>query len=72
VELVAGDTVIQAIAERCTEVESGARNVDNILTNTVLPTVSRVLLQSIVSGQKPARIEVTVGSGGDFVYNSQE
>jgi type VI secretion system protein VasG len=70
IELVANDAVITAIAERCTEVESGARNVDNILTNTVLPTVSRVLLESIVTGDKPARIEVSVGSGGDFEYRA--
>jgi type VI secretion system protein VasG len=31
------DAVVDAIAARCTEVESGARNIDNILTNTVLP-----------------------------------
>ncbi|MGH7504953.1 MAG: type VI secretion system ATPase TssH, partial [Longimicrobiales bacterium] len=36
-ELVAGEPVIDAIAARCTEVESGARSIDNILTNTVLP-----------------------------------
>ena len=29
------------VARRCTEVESGARNVDNILTNTLLPDISR-------------------------------
>ena len=29
------------MAARCTEVESGARNVDNILTNTLLPDISR-------------------------------
>src|SRR5262249_42662375 len=35
------DAVVDEIARRCTEVESGARNVDNILTNTVLPEISR-------------------------------
>ena len=34
------DAVLNAIAARCTEVESGARNVDNILTNTLLPEIS--------------------------------
>jgi type VI secretion system protein VasG len=36
--------LIQEVANRCTEVESGARNVDNILTNTLLPDISRHLL----------------------------
>jgi type VI secretion system protein VasG len=69
VELVAGDSVMNAIAARCTEVESGARNIDNILTNTVLPAVSRLLLESLVSREKPARIEVVVGGSGDFEYS---
>jgi type VI secretion system protein VasG len=70
VELIAGDAVTDAIAARCTEVESGARNVDNILTNTLLPAVSRMLLESIVSRERPERIEVGVGSNGDFVYSA--
>jgi type VI secretion system protein VasG len=70
VELLAGDDVLGAIAARCTEVESGARNIDNILTNTLLPSVSRVLLEALVSGDKPAQIQVGVGSGGEFVYNA--
>jgi type VI secretion system protein VasG len=70
VELIAGEAVTDAIAARCTEVESGARNVDNILTNTLLPAVSRMLLESIVSRERPERIEVGVGSNGDFVYSS--
>ena len=35
------DALIDEVARRCTEVESGARNVDNILTNTLLPEISR-------------------------------
>ena len=70
VDLVAGDAVITAIADRCTEVESGARNIDNILTNTVLPAVSRVILESIVSGSTPDRITVNVGDDGNFSYSA--
>ena len=60
--------VVEEIASRCTEVESGARNIDNILTNTLLPDLSRVLLESMVEGQKPSRISVSMGDGGQFVY----
>ena len=49
-ELAYDDTLIEEVARRCTEVESGARNVDNILTNTLLPEVSRLLLERIVEG----------------------
>ena len=69
VRLEADETVIQAIADRCTEVESGARNVDNILTNTALPAISRLLLESLVAGDRPASITIGVGDTGDFVYS---
>jgi type VI secretion system protein VasG len=60
--------VIDTVASRCTEVESGARNVDNILTNTVLPDISRTLLGKMASGEKMHSIHVTVGEDGSFVY----
>ena len=50
------------------EVESGARNVDNILTNTLLPDLSRMLLTEIVEGRKPERIRVSVATDGGFEY----
>ena len=68
--LEADDAVIDAIGARCTEVESGARNVDNILTNTVLPVVSRLLLQAFVGGVRPTAIRVTVGDDGEFAYET--
>src|SRR5438128_4463048 len=62
------DAVVDAIAQRCTEVESGARNVDNILTNTLLPEMSRLLLVSFAEGAKPDAIRVALGEGGAFTY----
>jgi type VI secretion system protein VasG len=63
--------MIAEIAKRCTEVESGARNVDNILTNTVLPDLSQLLLSSMAEGTRPARIAVEIGDGGRFTYQTQ-
>lgn len=63
------DSLVDAIAERCTEVESGARNVDNILTNTMLPEVSKQLLASLASGEKPGAINVSVGEDGEVQYD---
>jgi type VI secretion system protein VasG len=62
--------LVENIAKRCTEVESGARNVDNILTNTLLPEVSRLLLERIVQGDKPAAIRVGIGQDGSFQYSA--
>ncbi len=71
IELDCAPAMIDAVAARCTEVESGARNVDNILTNTLLPDLSKRLLESLAEGQKPTRIAVTVGSNGSFEYAAQ-
>jgi type VI secretion system protein VasG len=61
--------LLDAVASRCTEVESGARNVDNILTNTLLPDLSRRLLNGIADGAKPTAIHVGIGEGGAFAYS---
>jgi type VI secretion system protein VasG len=70
VELVYDESLIEEVAHRCTEVESGARNVDNILTNTLLPEVSRMLLERIVEGEKPASIRVGIAADGSFEYST--
>ncbi|MDP9112974.1 MAG: type VI secretion system ATPase TssH [Acidobacteriota bacterium] len=62
------DALVDEVARRCTEVESGARNVDNILTNTLLPQVSRRILAGMAEGQKLAAIQVSVGPDSAFVY----
>lgn len=60
--------LVDTVASRCTEVESGARNVDNILTNTLLPDISRQLLGRMSEGEKISAINVSVGPDGAFVY----
>ena len=61
--------LVNTVASRCTEVESGARNVDNILTNTLLPDISRQLLGRMAEGEKVERIHVGIGADGAFVYD---
>jgi type VI secretion system protein VasG len=68
IQLIYDDKVIREVANRCTEVESGARNVDNILTNTLMPDISRHLLTSIAEGHKLSRVTVSIGEGGEFAY----
>lgn len=64
------DTLVDEVARRSTEVESGARNIDNILTNTLLPEVSRTILARLAEGAAPAAIRVSVGANGAFEYAS--
>jgi type VI secretion system protein VasG len=69
IELTYDPAVVAEVAKRCTEVESGARDVDNILTNTMLPDVSRYLLSRMAERQKPAAIHVSVAENGVFAYS---
>ena len=69
IQLTYDPCLVEAVASRCTEVESGARNVDNILTNTLLPDISRQLLGRMSEGEKVSALHVGVGADGGFVYN---
>jgi len=68
VELSWEDAVIDEIAKRCTEIESGARNIDSILTNTVLPDVSRQMLGRMAEGLPATAIRIMVAPEGGFAY----
>jgi type VI secretion system protein VasG len=61
--------LVDEVAKRCTEVESGARNVDNILTNTLLPDISRTLLAGLAEGSRLSSMHVSIGENGVFAYN---
>ncbi len=60
--------LIQAIGDRCKEVESGARNVDHILTRTLLPEISQEVLSRMVAGGTITEVHVGVGVDGEFQY----
>jgi type VI secretion system protein VasG len=53
---------------RCVEVESGARSVDHMLSNTVLPDISRKLLARMAEEQRAEKILLAANSEGEFVY----
>jgi len=72
IKLTYDDAFLDAVASRCTEVESGARNVDNILTNSLLPDISRRILGGMAEGEKMSAIHVGVGEDGEFVYEVPE
>jgi type VI secretion system protein VasG len=68
IALTYDDSVVSEVASRCTEVESGARNVDNILTNTMLPDISRQILGRLASGEPQLPIHVQIAGDGAFAY----
>jgi type VI secretion system protein VasG len=49
-------------------VESGARNVDNILTNSLLPDISRQLLGHMAAGEKVSAIHLGIAPDGSVTY----
>jgi type VI secretion system protein VasG len=62
------DEVVKLIVSRCTELESGGRMIDTILTNTLLPVISKELLTRMMQGNTVARVAVSVADG-DFRYD---
>jgi len=58
--------VVEQIARRCTEVETGARNVDHIVNRTLLPQISTRILESMGEEERPDTLEVGVAKDGGF------
>ncbi|KVM78615.1 type VI secretion system ATPase TssH [Burkholderia stagnalis] len=62
------ESLVDAVLARCTEVDSGARNVDHILNGTLLPEIAGHVLGRIADGAAIARIAVRADDAGEFVY----
>ncbi|MER9436592.1 type VI secretion system ATPase TssH [Mesorhizobium sp. M0618] len=67
-ELVIGDGVMDLVKARCTEIESGGRMIDAILSNTLLPELSRGVLNRSLEGEKMTRVTVGASKEG-FTYS---
>ncbi|WEF34639.1 type VI secretion system ATPase TssH [Pseudoduganella chitinolytica] len=63
------EALVEAVLARCTEVDSGARNVDNILNGTLLPEVAESVLAKMAEGAAIAKIKVSAGKNGQFKYS---
>lgn len=61
-------SLVDAVLARCTEVDSGARNVDHILNGTLLPEIAGSVLASMADGSRIGRIDVSAGGNGRFEY----
>jgi type VI secretion system protein VasG len=62
-------SLVQTIAERCTETSSGARNVEKILSRTLLPELSAEVLSRLADGAAIEGITVGVDTAGSFQYH---
>jgi type VI secretion system protein VasG len=62
------DEVVKLVVSRCTESESGGRMIDAILTNTMLPSISREFLERMMRGEPITKVDVEVRET-DFHYD---
>jgi type VI secretion system protein VasG len=62
-------SLVQTIAERCTETSSGARNVEKILSRSLLPELSAEVLSRLAEGVAITGVTVGVDTAGSFQYH---
>ncbi|WP_218508427.1 type VI secretion system ATPase TssH [Variovorax sp. dw_308] len=61
-------SLVDAVLARCTEVDSGARNVDHILNGTLLPEIAEAVLARMADEAQIGKIKVGSAKNGDFKY----
>jgi type VI secretion system protein VasG len=66
-DLAYGDDVVAHVVSMCNDADSGGRMVDNIITNTMLPALSREFLRRSLAKEEPKEAKVTVENGA-FAY----
>ena len=66
IEFSYDEPVIECIAARCTDVDSGARNIDHIVNKNLLPRISTCILSRIGEGKDFTRLHVRLCEQGDF------
>ncbi len=62
------DSLVEAVLARCTEVDSGARNVDHILNGTLLPELAQQVLERMAEGTALQSVNVRANEAGEFEY----
>ena len=61
--------VVDRIAERCTQIDTGARNIDFIIDRTVLPEVSKAMLAKMTEEKMPSKLTLGMDDQGNFTYS---
>jgi len=64
---VYADAVIDHIVSKCNDPDSGGRMIDNIITNTLLPALSREFLKKSLAKEEITQARVTI-EANDFAY----
>jgi type VI secretion system protein VasG len=66
IETKFAEELVDEITRRCTEAETGARNVEHILRGSLIPAISRQLLEAIAGGEVPRTLDVGLSPTGDW------
>ncbi|WP_434391619.1 type VI secretion system ATPase TssH [Melittangium boletus] len=66
VETTLAPGLLEELARRCTEAETGARNAEHILQGSLLPALSRVLLEHLVAGPLPRQLNMALSPEGGW------
>ncbi len=60
--------VIDRVAERCTQIDTGARNIDFIIDRTLLPEVSKAMITKMADEKVPSKLTLGMDDAGNFTY----
>jgi type VI secretion system protein VasG len=71
-DLTYADDVIETIARRCTEVDSGARNIDSIISHALLPGLSTEILERMAQSRQFSAVHIETVDDGGFGYRFAE
>jgi type VI secretion system protein VasG len=66
IEATYTDDLVTMIAARCTEVDTGARNIDHILRASLLPQLSVAILEKMAEGLLPKRVQIGIDAANAF------
>jgi type VI secretion system protein VasG len=72
IELSYSDATIDQIVSRCTEVETGARNIEQILNGSVLPRMAEEILSHMAADGMPASVSLDVDADGAFTMQFEK
>jgi type VI secretion system protein VasG len=61
-------TMADTIVERCTQIDTGARNIDFIIDRTVLPDVAKAMLAKMAEEKMPSKLTLSLDGAGAFTY----
>ena len=63
------DSLVQLIVDRCKDPDTGARNIENILSRSILPELASECLQMMANGEEVENIRIGLDDAGAFQYS---